>query len=112
MKSDHIGRGFGEIVGPDARKRRPTDTALYREAYPLILARDMLTSGSEGAILVRHQGCDASVRHGRQRYPYSLREIGGAIGRTRRLIDEGASPEFVKRQRSVDTARVVEVAID
>jgi hypothetical protein len=52
------------------------------------------------------------VRHSRQGRPYSLREIGGPIGRPRRLIDEGASPKFLKRQGGVDTARVIEVAID
>jgi hypothetical protein len=52
------------------------------------------------------------VWHGRQRCPYSLREIRGAIGRPRRLIDQGASSEFVKWQRGIDTARVIEVAVD
>jgi hypothetical protein len=52
------------------------------------------------------------VRHSRQGRPYSLREIGGPIGRPRCLIDQGASPKFLKRQGSVDTAGVIEVAID
>ena len=40
------------------------------------------------------------------------REIGRAVGRLRRLVDERAPPQFVERQRRVDPARVVEVAVD
>src|SRR5580692_4034264 len=58
------------------------------------------------------QGAYASVRHSRQGRPYCLREIGGPSGRPRSLIDQGASPKFLKRQGGVDTARVIEVAID
>src|SRR5208282_6320934 len=75
---------------------------------------DLATRGpsTEDILLGLVSRCDASVRHGRQGRPYSLREIRCAIGHPRRLIDQGASPEFVKRQRGVDAARVIEVAID
>ena len=49
----------------------------------------------------RWQGC-----------PNALREIGCAIGRPRGLVDQRASPQFVKRQRGVHPARVIEVAVD
>ena len=34
------------------------------------------------------------------------------LGRLRGLVDQGASPQFVKRQRRVHPARVVEVAVE
>ena len=41
-----------------------------------------------------------------------LREIGCAIGRPCGFVDQGPSPQFVKLQRRVYPARVLEVAVD
>ena len=48
----------------------------------------------------------------RQGCANALREIGRAIGRLRGLVDQGAPPQLVERQRRVHPARVVEVAVD
>ena len=55
---------------------------------------------------------DRSVRHRRQGCSNALREVGRAIGRLRGLVDQGASPQLLKRQRRVDPARIIEVAVD
>src|SRR5918997_1959004 len=54
----------------------------------------------------------ASARDRRQGCSNPLREIRCAIGSLRGLVDQGALPQFDKRQGRVDPARVVKVAVD
>src|SRR5918993_5947782 len=55
---------------------------------------------------------EASARDGRQECTNALREIGRAIGGLRGPVDQGALPQFVKRQRRIHPARMIEVAVD
>jgi hypothetical protein len=52
-----------------------------------------------------------SANDRRQGCANALGEIRRAISRVRGPVDQGAPPQFVKRQRSVYPTRVVEVAI-
>src|ERR1700730_6524983 len=70
-----------------------------------------LGSGA-AAYVTRPGGGKASARDGRQGYPNALREIRRAIGRLRGLVDQRASTQFVKRQRRIHPARIIEVAVD
>lgn len=53
-----------------------------------------------------------SGMHCWQGCPDAFREIGCAISGSRRLVNQGTPPEFIKRQCRVNPARVVEVAVD
>jgi hypothetical protein len=52
------------------------------------------------------------VRHRRQGRSNALREIGRPVGRLRGIANQRATPQLLKRQRCIDPARIIEVAID
>src|SRR6478672_8202730 len=53
-----------------------------------------------------------SVRDRRQACANAIREIGCSVSRLRGRVDQRAPAQLVERQRGVDLARVVEVAVD
>src|SRR5262245_7290278 len=60
----------------------------------------------------RMSGLAQSFRDRRQAYANAIREIGRCVGRLRGRVDQRAPAQLVERQRGVDPARVVEVAVD
>ena len=52
------------------------------------------------------------MRHRRQGCSNALREIGRAIGRLRGLVNQRTTLQFVKRQRRINPARIIKVAIE
>ena len=57
-------------------------------------------------------GLAQSVWYRRQACANAIREIGCSVSRLRGRVDQRAPAQLVERQRGVDPARVVEVAVD
>ena len=57
-------------------------------------------------------GLAQSVPYRRQACSNAIREIGRSVGRLRGRVDQRAPAQLVERQRGVDPARVVEIAVD
>src|SRR3954470_19455647 len=56
-------------------------------------------------------GCSSPWRR-RQGCPDALRKIGRIVGCLRGLVDLGAPPQLVERQRGIQPARIVQIAVD